>query len=231
MAELVWIVGRSGSGKSTSICPVENGDIKIKGLDPASTFIFNTDQKMLPSRAVRELYKEGENYFEDVSHLNILKKLKLAEDTPHIKSVVIDTWSRLATNQVDSDKFTSSDGFKKWSDFYLLHVKLFNTINNVMRKDLIVYMMAHPDDYINEFGVMDLKIAVEGNKLEDRSPESFSSVVLYTEKMKKPGQPDRYTFRTGNYATSKTPLDMDIDLNVINDLGLISDIIREYKGI
>ena len=47
MATLVYVVGRSGSGKSTSICPITQ--VGIQGLNPDETILINTDQKPLPA--------------------------------------------------------------------------------------------------------------------------------------------------------------------------------------
>jgi ABC-type ATPase involved in cell division len=48
MAELVFVIGRSGTGKSTS----------IRNLKPEETVIINSDQKALPFRKFKELYNE-----------------------------------------------------------------------------------------------------------------------------------------------------------------------------
>jgi len=231
MAELVFIVGRSGSGKSTSICPVEEGEVKIQGLDPNTTVILNADQKMLPSSRARDFYKEGVNYHEDVDNTNVMNYLKKINEEPHIKSVVLDTWSRLASNTVDSPAFAKKQGFQKWMDFGVDNITLFNAVNNRMRKDVIVYMMAHPSEYIDEFGYLTFKIHAQGNMLKDRIPESYSTIVLYTQKVKIPGKDDQYTFRVNNFATAKSPLGMFPEINMPNDLGLVDGYIRKAVGI
>lgn len=232
MGELVWIVGRSGSGKSTSICSVKEGDIEIQGLEPKSTVIINTDQKMLPSSKVRELYSEGDNYFEDVDNSNIMNRLKLVNENQNAKSLVIDTWSRLASNTVDSPDFAKKSGFQKWMDFGVDNINLFNVINKRMRKDIIVYMMAHPIEFTDEYGQLQLKIGTQGKMLEQRIPESYSTIVLYTQMIKEPGKQDlEYTFRVNNFATSKSPLGMFPDKNIPNDLGLVDKYIRKARGI
>jgi ABC-type lipoprotein export system ATPase subunit len=62
MATLVYVVGRSGSGKSTSICPIDQ--VGIKGLNPDNTIIVNTDQKPLPAPGFASMYSEEKgNYY------------------------------------------------------------------------------------------------------------------------------------------------------------------------
>ena len=91
MAELIAIVGNSGSGKSTS----------IRTLDPNSTFIINVAKKPLPFKGFKKNYKqlvqnpetkkwEGNLYnTSDVDKIG--QVLKLIDKTmPNIKVVIIE---------------------------------------------------------------------------------------------------------------------------------------------
>lgn len=92
--------------------------------------------------------------------------------------------------------------------------------------------MAHPIEYNDEYGMTQLKIGTQGKMLEQRIPESYSTIVLYTQMVKEPGKTDpEYTFRVNNFATSKSPLGMFPDKNIPNDLGLVDKYIREARGI
>ena len=74
MATLVYVVGRSGSGKSTSICPIDQ--VGIKGLDPKSTVIVNTDQKPLPAPGFTEMYGEKKgNYYKTNDTLAVIENI------------------------------------------------------------------------------------------------------------------------------------------------------------
>ena len=91
MAELIGIVGNSGSGKSTS----------LRNLDPESTFIINVAGKPLPIKGFKKNYKalvmnpdtrkyDGNLYnTSDVS--KIAQILKMVDKTrPEIKTVIIE---------------------------------------------------------------------------------------------------------------------------------------------
>jgi hypothetical protein len=56
MAKIVVIAGETSTGKSTSYCPIDKSYIKIKGLLPADTFIFNIASKGVPMKGGDELY-------------------------------------------------------------------------------------------------------------------------------------------------------------------------------
>ena len=68
-------------------------------------------------------------------------------------------------------------------------------------------------------------------QLEKFAPESFSSIVIYAEKITGvPGQPTEFKFRTRTNGddTCKTPMDMFEEELIDNDLMLIDKAIREY---
>ena len=69
--------------------------------------------------------------------------------------------------------------------------------------------------------------------LERFVPESFSTIVLYSEVIKTPGQPNRHIFRTisSGSDTCKTPLEMFEEEAIDNDLVDVNKTIREYYSI
>jgi hypothetical protein len=137
------------------------------------------------------------------------------------------------TDTVMSQSFRAEKGFDKWSKMAAAQYDLINTVNDVMRDDIIVYLIAHPETHYDDSGFSSERIGVQGKMLERFVPESFSTIVLYSEIVKTPGQPNRHVFRTvssGN-DTCKTPLEMfDEDL-IDNDLVDVNNKIREYYSI
>lgn len=69
--------------------------------------------------------------------------------------------------------------------------------------------------------------------LERFVPESFSTIVLYAEIIKSPGQPNKHVFRTisSGSDTCKTPLEMFEENTIDNDLVSVNQAIREYYSI
>ena len=224
MAQLVFLIGKSGMGKSTS----------LRNLNSDETVIINTDQKALPFKNFSAKYSEEKRNYRKTSDINIvISTLQKVNTLPHVKTVIVDTWSRIMTDTVMSQSFRAEKGFDKWSKMAAAQYDLINTVNDVMRDDIIVYLIAHPETHYDDAGFSSERIAVQGKMLERFVPESFSTIVLYAEVVKKPGQPKRHVFRTvssGN-DTCKTPLEMFKESLIDNDLVDVNNTIREYYSI
>ena len=224
MAQLVFLVGKSGMGKSTS----------LRNLNHDETVIINTDQKALPFKNFSAKYSEEKRNYRKTSDINIvISTLQKVNTLPHVKTVIVDTWSRIMTDTVMSQSFRAEKGFDKWSKMAAAQYDLINTINDVMRDDIIVYLLAHPETHYDDAGFSSERIGVQGKMLERFVPESFSTIVLYAEIVKTPGQPNRHVFRTvssGN-DTCKTPLEMFEETLIDNDLVNVNNTSREYYSI
>lgn len=221
MSRLIYIVGESGSGKSTS----------LRNFNPKETLIINPDANDLPFRGFGKLYNtQNKNYVATSDPDLIINVLKSTTERTEIKRVVIDTWTRTMTDYIMSAKFRKTSGFDKWGEFAAIQYDLINIINNTLRKDLIVYLLAHPEKYFNETGLLSARIAVNGQQLKKFVPESFSSVVLYTEVKTMPGKAPEFYFRTVNNGadTCKSPMDMFDQQLIPNDLVEVENKIREY---
>lgn len=223
MGKLIFIVGPSKHGKSTS----------LRNLNPKATFIINADGKPLPFKNAYQNYnRENKNYAQVSDLPNIVNILKAANKKTTIDTAVIDTWSRTMTDDVERSSFRSSDGFKKWDKFAAEHYDLLNLINNGLRDNLNVYLLAHPESYYDDNGLLAQRIVTQGKKLERYSPESFSSIVLYTEVQALPNKVPEFYFRTitNGSDTAGSPMGMFEDILIPNDLVLVNKAIKEYYG-
>lgn len=201
-------------------------------LNPDETVIINSDQKDLPFPKFKSKYnKEKNNYLQSSNIKEISTFLKEVQNNTKIKTVVIDTWSRIMTDSVMSNAFrNASNGMQAWSNMAFENYNLLNIINEKLRDDLIVYLMCHPETVYDESGFSKEQIAVQGQQLRKFSPESFSSIVLYAEAIKDPGEPVRYMFRTTTTGedTCKTPMGMFEEEMIPNDLNIVNDTIIKY---
>lgn len=221
MGQLVFIVGKSGMGKSTS----------ARNLDPDKTVIINSDQKDLPFPKFRSNYNEEKgNYIQTSDVDEVIDKLRSIQKDDNITSVIIDTWSRMMTDGVMTPAFVQNKGFEKWGNFSFSHYKLINIINEKLRDDLVVYLFCHPETVYDESGFPRMEIAVQGKQIKKFFPESFSSIVLYAEAIKNPGNPVSYIFRTvtGGDDTCKTPMGMFSEEHIENDLVQVNEAITSY---
>lgn len=82
MANAVIVLGKSGTGKSTS----------IKGLNPKETVILNVLGKRLPFKGSNSLYnKENKNLFQVDGHQDVNDMLvNIGKSASHVKNVIID---------------------------------------------------------------------------------------------------------------------------------------------
>lgn len=224
MAQLVFLVGKSGMGKSTS----------LRNLNPDETVIINTDQKALPFKQFNLKYNEDKRNYRKTSDVNIvIATLKKVNELSNVKTVIVDTWSRIMTDAIMSPSFRAEKGFDKWTKMASAQYDLINFINDSMREDIIVYLFAHPETHYDEGGFSSERIGVQGKMLERFVPESFSTIVLYAEIIKQPGQPNKHVFRTisSGSDTCKTPLEMFEENTIENDLTIVNNAIREYYSI
>lgn len=221
MAKLVYIVGKSGSGKSTS----------IRNFNPLETVVINSDAKSYPFKGFEKNYNDvNKNYLRTSDVKLITKVLTSLNDRKEVKRVVIDTWSRTMTDHVMGQNFRKDSGFDKWAQMSGMQYDLISLINNSLRDDLIVYLFAHPESYFNDIGLLSEKISTPGKQLEKLVPESFSSIVLYTEVSVMVGKDPEFMFRTKTNGadTCKTPMSMFEATVIPNDLNEVEHIIRAY---
>tara|TARA_R110000868_G_scaffold248084_3_gene504470 strand:+ start:883 stop:1638 length:756 start_codon:yes stop_codon:yes gene_type:complete len=220
MAMLVFIVGDSGEGKSTS----------FRNLNPDETFIVNSDQKALPFKSFKTKYNiEKGNYAQTSSYPEVIAAMKAANKNAAIKTLIVDTFTRIGTDYIMSPNFRQTKGFEKWSHLAGDLYDVINIINDRLREDLIVYLVCHPYTAQDEFGNMSKKIAVQGKQLEKFTLESFSSIVLYTNIKKAPGQPNEFTFSgENNNNSAKVPMELLENNEIPNDLVILNTKIREY---
>jgi ABC-type phosphate transport system ATPase subunit len=82
MANICMILGKSGTGKSTS----------IKTLNPKETVVLNVLRKRLPFKGSSSLYNpESKNLFNVDEYSQIINMLNgIDKGAPHIKNVIIE---------------------------------------------------------------------------------------------------------------------------------------------
>lgn len=142
MAELIAVVGQSGSGKSTS----------LRNLDPNETFIINVAGKPLPFKGFRKNYKplvKGEkgytgNLYNTSNVEQIAQVLKMIDKTmPYIKNIIIeDSQYLMSFEAMDRADEKSYDKFTQIAQhFYSILKQGMN-----MRDDLKIAVLTHSEN-------------------------------------------------------------------------------------
>lgn len=200
MAIPVFILGHSGTGKSTSLRNFKSNEI----------LHINVMSKPLPFKGRFAETYNGDNYTEIAKAINKTK----------CKSIVIDDAQYLMANEFM--RRSSEVGYQKFTDIANNFWTLITSVTDDLPFDVIVYFLMHTDmdDNGNEKAktigkLLDEKICIEG----------MSSIVLKT--AVKDGV---YSFLTQNngHDTVKSPLGMFPTYEIENDLKKVDTAIREY---
>lgn len=204
----ILIIGKSGSGKSTS----------LRNFTPEEVDIVNVEKKPLPFRNSHKTI-DTDRYM-DVCN-TILESKK--------PSIVIDDAGYLITNHFMSGHSSSGAGNAIFSFYNEIADRFWGMINFIKKDKVpnnkIVYILMHEEQ--NDFGqikpktigkLLDEKVCIEG---------------MFTIVLRSVYHDGNYYFRTktdGN-DISKTPLGMFEDEEIENDLKAVDDVIREYYGL
>lgn len=207
MAIPVLIIGKSGSGKSTSLrnCQEENWNL-IRVLN-----------KPLPFKG------KVNGWFTD-DYQQLMKYLVASK----ANSIVIDDAGYLITNHFMKGHSSAGKGNGVFSLYNDIGDYFWNLIQFIVQKlpeDKIVYMMMHEEK--DESG--EVKPKTIGKLLDEKvCIEGMFTIVLrcITES-------DKHLFvtQTNQGAVSKSPIGMFEDLTIDNDLKYVDEKIREYYEI
>ena len=203
MGVSVFVLGQSGTGKSTSLRNFKSDEI----------LHVNVMSKPLPFKGRFAETHNGDSYADIAKAINATKK----------KTIEIDDAQYLMANEFM--RRSGEVGYQKFTDIANNFWTLITSITNDLPFDVIVYLLMHTDtdDNGNEKAktigkLLDEKICIEG----------MTSIVLKT--CVKDGV---YTFTTQNngHDTVKSPLGMFATYEIDNDLKFVDTTIREYWNI
>lgn len=204
----VLIIGKSGSGKSTSLRNFKSDEVGI----------INVISKPLPFKNVNGLKTVDTDNYADV------KKVIEGSKTP---SIVIDDAGYLITNQFMRKHSNTGGGNAVFSLYNDIADSFWNLTEQIKKlpNNKIVYILMHEDK--NDFG--DIKPKTIGKLIDEKvCLEGLFSIVLRAKKVDK-----NYYFFTqatdGDVA--KSPIGMFDELYIENDLKAVDDKIREFYGI
>ena len=169
MANNVIILGKSGSGKSTS----------IKGLDPKETVIINTLKKRLPFKGSNSLYnKENKNLFNVDDYVSVINLLQtISEKASYVKNIVLD--DIIYVMRKEYFRRAKETGYGKYTELAAHFQQIISTCEN-LREDLNVFFILHSEDITSDNTITGYKVSTIGKLLDSQySPIEVVPMVLY----------------------------------------------------
>lgn len=226
MANLIMILGPTGSGKSTS----------IKTLDPKETVIINVLEKELPFKGSRKLYnKESKNLFNVHKPLEVIHYLEnISTKAIYVKNVIIDDSTYIMRSEFfDRSKERGFDKYNELAD----HFRRIIATCNSLRNDLTIFMMIHSEPVETDGSIIGYKVSTVGKLLDKMyNPVESVSIALYCEPQFDDKGNASYGFYThkkvikGAELPCKTPDGMFDEDYIPNDLGYVLKKVNEYYG-
>lgn len=198
----VLVMGKSGSGKSRSIC----------GLKPEEVGIFSVEKGRLPFKGnykvcKRATYREISSIFKD----------------PKLKRYVIDDSQFLMVNALfDRAKEV---GYQKYTDLACDFRNLVHNVNYLLPDDVIVYFLHHTETDPN---TGEVKAKTVGKMIDQYlTLEGCFDIVLLAEV---DSEGHHFITQSDGTTTAKSPEGM-FPLKIPNDLGVVDSAIREFWGL
>lgn len=223
MANIILIMGETGTGKSRS----------IKNLEPDKTYIVNCMNKDLPFKGARGMYNRekrninGTNDWETV--IKVLRQV--IQVKPEITSIIIDDARYIM--ETEFIRRATEVGYSKFTQLGQHMIEVLNTAKDLGDNNLDVFIVFHTDDVYNGQNKIGLKPKLVGKLVEEHfDPIELATIVLMTNTRMEEGKPiyEFITNRTnidGVTIPAKSPEEM-FPLVIENDLQLVKELIHNY---
>ncbi len=224
MSNIILIVGRSGSGKTTS----------MRNLNPEETFLIASINKSLPFKGWKKKYPEyksveengkkvfvGNRKVMDSSDRIIRMFQWISQERPNVKSIILDDAQYIMANE-----FMRRSGEKGYDKFTEIGRHFWDIMNEAgkLRDDLNVYILIHEDED-EKSGRREPKTI--GKMLKEKIDiAGMSTVVLFTEV-----EDGKYYFTTQSdgFCVAKSPIGMFPEIRMDNDLKIVDEAIRRHE--
>ena len=212
MAIPVFIIGRSGSGKTYS----------IKNFKAEEVGVISVEKGRLPFKTDIKTVKIPKDFTVNTSaQLNAAKYawIEMVISKSKAKSIIIDDSQYLLVNELfDRSK---EKGYDKFTDIAVNFRNLVHFVNDMPDDNKIVYFLHHSETDSDGRE----KAKTIGRMLDEKlTLEGCFDIVLYC-------QDHKFYTQAEGMSTAKTPEDLFDDVEIPNDLKLVDTKIREYYGL
>lgn len=212
MAIPVFVIGRSGSGKTYS----------IKNFSADEVGVISVEKGRLPFKTDIKTVKIPKDFTVNTSaQLNAAKYawIEMIISKSKAKSIIIDDSQYLLVNELfDRSK---EKGYDKFTDIAVNFRNLVHFVNDMPDDDKIVYFLHHSESDTDGRE----KAKTIGRMLDEKlTLEGCFDIVLYC-------QDHKFYTQAEGMSTAKTPEGMFEDAEIPNDLKAVDTAIREYYGL
>lgn len=212
MAIPVFVIGRSGSGKTYS----------IKNFKADEVGVISVEKGRLPFKTDIKTVKVPKDFTVNTSaQLNAAKYawIEMIISKSKAKSIIIDDSQYLLVNELfDRSK---EKGYDKFTDIAVNFRNLVHFVNDLPDDDKIVYFLHHSEADTDGRE----KAKTIGRMLDEKlTLEGCFDIVLYC-------QDHKFYTQAEGMSTAKTPEGLFEDAEIPNDLKAVDDAIREYYGL
>ena len=226
MANIIMLLGKSGTGKSTS----------IKGLDPKETVVINVLGKRLPFKGSNSLYnKENKNLFQRETYTDIISLIQnISDKAANVKNIILDDFIYVMRKEYFSR--AKETGYGKYTELAQHFQQIISTCEK-LRDDLTVFMILHSEDVQSDKVTTGYKVSTVGNLVDNcYNPLEVVPMVLYSSVKYDDKGNIEYGFYTHRCKEgvieipAKTPDEMFDEDFIPNDLGYVVKKMNEYYG-
>ena len=226
MANAVILLGKSGTGKSSS----------IKGLNPKETVVLNVLGKKLPFKGSSKLYnQESKNLFRVDDYTQVINMLQgIDKNAPYVHNIIID--DAIYIMRKEYFKRAKETGYGKYTELAMHFQQIISTIES-MREDINVFIMLHSEDVQSDKTTIGYKVSTIGQLLDNQyNPVETVTTVLYSSIKYDDKGVATYGFYTHRFMDgmveipAKSPADMFTEDFIPNDLGIVVTAMKEYYG-
>jgi hypothetical protein len=212
MAIPVFVIGRSGSGKTYS----------IKNFKADEVGVISVEKGRLPFKTDIKTVKIPKDFTVNTNaQLNAAKYawIEMIINKSKAKSIIIDDSQYLLVNELfDRSK---EKGYDKFTDIAVNFRNLVHFVNDMPDEDKIVYFLHHSEADTDGRE----KAKTIGRMLDEKlTLEGCFDIVLYC-------QDHKFYTQAEGMSTAKTPEDMFPAAEIPNDLKAVDEAIREYYGL
>ena len=212
MAIPVFVIGRSGSGKTYS----------IKNFKADEVGVISVEKGRLPFKTDIKTVKIPKDFTVNTNaQLNAAKYawIEMVITKSKAKSIIIDDSQYLLVNELfDRSK---EKGYDKFTDIAVNFRNLVHFVNDMPDEDKIVYFLHHSEADTDGRE----KAKTIGRMLDEKlTLEGCFDIVLYC-------QDHKFYTQAEGMSTAKTPEGLFEDAEIPNDLKAVDDAIREYYGL